>query len=130
MIQRCHCPTNKDYKRYGGRGIRVCSRWRKSFINFYNDMGEKPGRHYSVGRKDNDGDYCPENCHWELPIQQANNTRRTRKYKFGGFDMTVRELTKFSTVPYTTLRSRLNLGWEVEEALYSFVLYKWEKPQW
>jgi hypothetical protein len=34
MIQRCHNPKNTYYENYGGRGITVCDRWRKSFELF------------------------------------------------------------------------------------------------
>lgn len=38
MIARCTNPKNDRYDRYGGRGIRVCDRWR-TFANFFADMG-------------------------------------------------------------------------------------------
>ena len=40
--QRCYNPKNKDYKNYGGRGIKVCDRWLDSFDKFLEDMGVKP----------------------------------------------------------------------------------------
>jgi hypothetical protein len=62
---RCYNPKNKSFKRYGGRGISVCRRWRK-FENFLADMGEKPsdGNIYDIHRINNDGDYTPDNCQW------------------------------------------------------------------
>ena len=38
MKQRCYNPNNKDYKYYGARGIRVCTRWLDSFENFLFDI--------------------------------------------------------------------------------------------
>ena len=61
---------------YKGR-ISVCPRW-GYFNNFWADMREHPGWGYSLGRIDNDKDYSPENCRWELPHQQAANKRWVR----------------------------------------------------
>jgi len=83
MIERCHNPNHKKYKYYGGRGIKVCDRWRESVMNFYADMGPRPrgkfpcGRAiYSIDRINNDGNYEPRNCRWATSKQQMRNTRR------------------------------------------------------
>jgi hypothetical protein len=47
MQQRCHNPNNKDYKSYGGRGIRVCDEWREDFLNFLNDVGYAPSKDHT-----------------------------------------------------------------------------------
>ena len=35
MIKRCELKTHKEYKDYGGRGIKVCDEWRSNFQSFY-----------------------------------------------------------------------------------------------
>jgi hypothetical protein len=40
--QRCYNPNTRDYRRYGTRGITICSRWLESFDNFIEDMGLRP----------------------------------------------------------------------------------------
>jgi hypothetical protein len=79
MIARCENPNAPKYPDYGGRGIKVCSRWRGSFEAFYADMGPKPGREYSIDRIDVDGHYKPGNCRWATPKIQANNQRRHKE---------------------------------------------------
>ena len=74
MKQRCQNPNNDRYKDYGGRGIKVCSRW-QNFRNFFEDMGKKPGSEYSIDRINNNGNYEPNNCKWSTSKEQANNSR-------------------------------------------------------
>ena len=79
MLQRCYNPKNISYKYYGGRGIKVCDRWRYSFENFYLDMGERP-KDRSLDRINNNGNYEPKNCKWSTRKEQMNNTRRQRLF--------------------------------------------------
>jgi hypothetical protein len=64
-----------QYRDWGGRGIKVCDRWLKSFDNFLADMGKKPTETHSINRINNDGNYEPSNCEWATRQVQSSNRR-------------------------------------------------------
>lgn len=77
MRCRCLSPTNVSYPDYGGRGIGIVARW-DLFENFLTDMGPRPSAKHSLDRKDNDGDYGPDNCRWAVQKQQNRNRRNNK----------------------------------------------------
>jgi hypothetical protein len=71
------------YKDYGGRGITICDRWIEiphGFLNFVEDVGERPSPEYSIDRIDNNGNYEPGNVKWSTPHEQSANQRSSGKY--------------------------------------------------
>jgi hypothetical protein len=92
MVQRVTNANRPDYNCYGGRGVTVCQRW-LSFLNFIEDMGEKP-EGLSIDRIDNSEGYSKENCRWATKREQAENTRRTRRITFNGKTMCLKAWAK------------------------------------
>lgn len=82
MKNRCENPNNHRYKSYGGRGIKVCDRWQGpwGFHHFYEDMGPRPGKEYSLDRIDVNGNYEPDNCRWADSWTQSQNKQDKRMY--------------------------------------------------
>lgn len=116
MKVRCHNPSDKDFHNYGERGIYVCDEWRNSFIQFLSDMGNCPKNH-SIDRIDNSKGYSPENCRWATAKQQARNTRKNRMLTYKGETLPLSAMTEKYGISRTTLRDRLNRGWDIHDAI-------------
>lgn len=116
MRQRCYNPNDKNYPSYGGRGIKVCSRWLESLQNFVADMGIAPAD-LSLDRIDVDGDYEPSNCRWATRSEQQRNRRNNPKVDYKGETVTVIELADRAGIRLRTLRWRLANGWSIERAV-------------
>lgn len=74
MLYRCHQRKSFGYANYGARGIKVCEKWRKSFIAFLRDLGERPIG-MTLERLDVNGNYEPGNVIWATQKAQCNNKR-------------------------------------------------------
>jgi len=115
MIQRCSNPKNNNYKRYGGRGIKVCKKW-SIFKNFLSDMGAKP-KGKTIERIDNDGDYCLENCRWATRYEQDRNRSTNHFLTHDGKTMIISDWSKYLGIKISTIQSRLKYGWSIKRTL-------------
>lgn len=127
MISRCCNPKNSGYSNYGGRGITVCDRWLSSYLNFLNDMGNRPDGMF-LDRIDNEKGYSPENCKWSSRVEQNRNRRNTFFVNFKGEQRKLAELIEEVNnyhdsigsryrVLYDVVYARLKAGWDIEKAL-------------
>jgi hypothetical protein len=119
MKRRCYDPKCKDYANWGGRGIKVCDRWVKSFTNFFEDMGLRPDGNYSIDRLRSNEDYSPDNCRWATLEEQGGENRRDLT------SITIGELSFHSIaaacrhfgVKLTTAHYRISSGIPIEQAV-------------
>jgi hypothetical protein len=116
MKGRCENPNNASFKNYGGRGIKICDRWR-SFEAFFADMGTKPFPKASLERIDNNADYAPENCKWASANEQLNNTSRNVRITFDGVTQNLFQWLRVYNVQPSTYYARIKSGWTREDAI-------------
>ena len=114
MKQRCYNPNNKDYPRYGGRGITIEERWLRSFYAFYHDMGPCP-EGYSIERKKVNEGYSADNCIWASDKMQRLNKRTTKYVPFNGTEVPLRVYCDLYSLDYRLTHKRLSRGWSLEE---------------
>jgi len=117
MNERCRNPKHHAWDNYGGRGITICDRWRE-FENFLTDMGERPGKEYTLDRyPDNNGNYEPGNCRWANRHEQQRNTSKNRRFTFNGETLCIAEWAQKLKMPYAVVRDRIvKYGWAPEVA--------------
>lgn len=117
MKTRCNNPNTKDYKNYGGRGIKVCEKW-NYFINFKNDMLDSHVKGLELDRINNEEGYSKENCRWVTRSQNMENTRVNNFLEFDGMKKTLTGWAKYLKVNRSTLAQRYYcLKWSVEKTL-------------
>jgi hypothetical protein len=117
MKERCNSEAHKNYGDYGGRGIRVCDRWKSSFENFLTDMGTRPTPRSTVERIDSDKGYSPENCRWAEIDEQQRNKRNTVRIVFNGESKSIGEWAQLLGVTVNFITKRLYRGWSPHDAL-------------
>lgn len=107
IIARCQNTSASGYKNYGGRGIKVCARW-KVFENFLADIGDPDDCTLTIERKDNNGDYEPGNCRWATRSEQGVNKRNNRFIDHEGKSMTVTDWSRYLGISRSTLIEALS----------------------
>lgn len=127
VINRCENPRSDHWEWYGGKGIKVCARWRHSFENFYADMGPRPSDEHSIERVDTDKNYGPENCIWATTSVQSRNRSDNHVITFDGRTQVLQDWAAETKISRTVIRKRLNRGWPVGRALTEPVQFS---PRW
>lgn len=78
----CNCPTSKNYKYFGAKGIKVCDEWNNSFESFYEWVGKtRSDESLILDRIDRNGDFSPENCIWVTKEQRMKSIGEVQRGK-------------------------------------------------
>ena len=117
MKKRCNLETQKDYKDYGGRGIKVCEEW-KEFLPFYDwAINNGYSDELSIDRIDVNGNYEPSNCRWITKKKQANNRRTNLILSYNNEKHNISEWANILNIPRYKIYQRLYAGWSIDETL-------------
>ncbi|MBW2003019.1 MAG: hypothetical protein JRI72_00180 [Deltaproteobacteria bacterium] len=125
MKSRCTNLKNKNYSKYGGRGITISKKW-LTFEGFWDDMKKGYNDNLTLERIDNNKGYCKENCKWATMKIQQNNKRNNRKITYKGQTRGVYEWAEIINISPQLLHWRLKNKWPLEKALNKSSGYKKE----
>lgn len=79
MHKRCEYQGHKQYKNYGGKGIKVCEEW-KDFVSFFEwSMANGYRDDLTIDRINPSGNYEPSNCQWLTRSENIKKSWRDRK---------------------------------------------------
>lgn len=115
--RRCYVKTHPKYYLYGDRGIVMCPLWKKSFTAFLDEVGERPGKGWSIERIDNSKGYVPGNVRWATAKDQARNRRTNRIIRVRGKEMTIAQAAEEAGMDRRRVRERLESGKTPDEAV-------------
>lgn len=118
IIQRCCNPNAKNYRNYGGRGIRICNEWRENFSAF-EEFCLSNGWEYGlqVDRIDNNKGYSPDNIQFVTRAENLRNKRTNHLITFLGETLCAADWCERFGISGSTLWRRLKSGWSIEDAL-------------
>jgi len=125
LRQRCNYVKSRSYPRYGGRGIRVCTRW-DLFSNFWDDMQSSWFKGATIERINLNGDYEPGNCKWITGLEQIRNRSVTRWVTYKDKKVTVSELGRILGIQKRTFFDWVD-KYSIEEIELRAKLYKLQK---
>lgn len=115
---RCYLPTFSNYRYYGGKGIKMCDKWKRSFKEFFRWSLENG--YYAkmiLVRKNKDGDFEPNNCEWAEPQKKEKGKKKLHYKTFEGETHHVATWARIYGIDPNTLNRRFRSGWKFEKAV-------------
>ena len=121
---RCEIPSDKNYMKYGGRGIKCLwntyEEFKEAMYDSYLEHIEKYGKkNTSIDRIDVNGNYCKENCRWATLQEQVNNRRNTIHVYYGNQKYALGDLCRIVNKDYRLVYNRIKSGWNIFQALFT-----------
>lgn len=119
MRNRCNRKADKEYKHYGGRGIKVCEEWKNDFETF-KEWALSNGYYdnLTLDRIDTNGNYEPNNCRWITRKAQNNNMTTNVRLTYNGITHNLSEWSEITGISYPTIQGRVRRGWKTEDILF------------
>jgi hypothetical protein len=133
MKGRCLNSNDQRFDYYGGRGIKVCRSWMRSFEAFRQwAMAHGYESHLTIDRFPNkNGDYEPSNCRWATYAEQNRNRRDNNPITHNGEVVLISVLAERHDMPADVVKNRIRrYGWTVEESLAMPVREKKKHEPW
>jgi len=127
---RCYNPNDLSYKRYGGKGVKMCDEWLLDVKTFYDwciangwEKGLQIDKDIKAKQKGIEAlMYSPEFC--SIVTQQENikcrgGVKKTTAFiEYKGESKTIKEWAKIIGISYLTLYQRIKIqGMDIEKAL-------------
>ncbi len=109
MRKRCNNPSDKAYKWYGAKGVKVHPAW-ESFENFWADMGPSYKEGLSIERVDVTGGYEPGNCTWITRSEQTRNKRVSLWVETPAGSMLACDAARLYGLTHATIHGRWTSG--------------------
>ena len=117
LRRRCLNPNATQYSYYGGRGVTIPAEW-DDFVQFLEDVGERPSAAHTLDRVDNAANYSKENCRWATKKEQARNRRSSLMLTFEDKTQCAAAWAEELRMPASIIYDRLNrYKWSVVRTL-------------
>ena len=125
MKARCCNENNKNYSRYGGRGISVCKEWNEfvPFMDWSNNNGYEEG--LSIDRVDVNGNYEPSNCQWITRSENSSKDLIGKRQSQAHIDRAAKTKTKWNKEFISKVQEDIDSGLRTEDACLKHNISKW-----
>lgn len=126
----CERPTDLKYPKFGGKGIKVCDEWRRSFEAFreWSEANGYDDKAFLL-RYDVTKDFSPCNSKWAHSPNEGNGRKGSIMLTANGETHSLAEWSRITGLNRSSIEERLLRGATPEEAVNPQRKPKWRKPR-